>query len=234
MKRLLIALTAMCLLISGAALARNEIGIYTTEDADPANVNYDGAPGPFTAYVVLSDPWNDNTNAPIVTVGGFDCRQNCLAAIANLACIFARARHDLLAYGGWIFPARIIVCHNHQIRLARRCFAHGLALALITVTPGAEYADELARNMWAQCLDRCLDCIGRMRIIDIGWCTLRCDDCAFEPAAHRLQPAQCIQYLLRIATSCQSQPGCDQGIGGLIGTNEWQIYRAARRIKPYL
>jgi len=82
MKKMLLAvsaLAALTLLAPNTGIAQltndqNQIGIYLTEDAngDPANVNYNGAPGQFTAYIVLTNPYNYNTSSPIVTVGGFE------------------------------------------------------------------------------------------------------------------------------------------------------------------
>ena len=80
MKRFLV-IVAMMALCAGAAYAQdyNEIGIYTTPDANPENVNYNGAPGTFTAYVVISNPRNYHTGSPdsnvesnITTIGGFE------------------------------------------------------------------------------------------------------------------------------------------------------------------
>jgi hypothetical protein len=91
MKKLLIALTLLCMVVGGSALARNEIGIYTTPDADPLNASYEGAPGQFTAYVVLTEPWNDNTGTPIDVVGGFEFRLELPANVFLLAGVFPPA-----------------------------------------------------------------------------------------------------------------------------------------------
>ncbi|MFN2370742.1 MAG: hypothetical protein ABR506_06240 [Candidatus Krumholzibacteriia bacterium] len=74
MKKMLLILAALSLVATGALAENNEIGIYLTQDANPDNTVYNGAAGSFTAYVVLSDPWNDNTNTPIAVVGGFEFR----------------------------------------------------------------------------------------------------------------------------------------------------------------
>ena len=55
----------------------NQIGIYTTQDANPANTVYNGAPGPVTAYVVIQNPRNFNVNnnggvADITRIGGYE------------------------------------------------------------------------------------------------------------------------------------------------------------------
>ena len=74
MKKLLMTLAALSLM-TGIALGQvNEIGIYTTQDANPENTSYNGAPGPFTAYVVCSGPVNDSTGGDIAVVGGFEFR----------------------------------------------------------------------------------------------------------------------------------------------------------------
>jgi hypothetical protein len=81
MKRFLV-LFAVMMLCAGVANAQfifehnNEIGIYTTAfpTADNAQemATYSGAPGQIFAYVVLTNPYNTNTNAPITSVGGFE------------------------------------------------------------------------------------------------------------------------------------------------------------------
>ena len=85
MKRFFV-IFALMMLVAGAANAQqyiyehqNEIGIYTTEvptgliENQDAETSYTGAPGgAIMAYVVLTNPWNQNTNAPISLVGGFE------------------------------------------------------------------------------------------------------------------------------------------------------------------
>ena len=80
MKKLVLILAALSL-FAGSAMAANEIGMYLTQDANPDNNAYNGAPGTFTAYVVLSDPTNFHLGdpnsdivAPIGVVGGFEFR----------------------------------------------------------------------------------------------------------------------------------------------------------------
>ncbi len=88
MKRFLVLFAVMALFV-GVANAQapyifehnNEIGIYTsptpTAENAQALANYAGAPGPgIMAYVVLTNPYNTNTNAPISAVGGFEFRLN--------------------------------------------------------------------------------------------------------------------------------------------------------------
>ncbi len=75
MKRLLLAFAALtlCAGVAAAQIDYNEIGIYTTADANPDNAVYNGAPGPgIMAYVVVSNPFNTHTGGPIGTVGGFE------------------------------------------------------------------------------------------------------------------------------------------------------------------
>lgn len=84
MKRFLV-LFAVMMLCAGAANAQfiyehnNEIGIYTTPNPTAENAQqmatYSGAPGAgIMAYVVLTNPFNTNTNTPITSVGGFEFR----------------------------------------------------------------------------------------------------------------------------------------------------------------
>ncbi len=80
MKRFLVIFAMMALCV-GAANAQdyNEFGIFTSQDANPANTSYSGAPGSITAYVVVMNPRNYHTGSPdsnvesnITTVGGFE------------------------------------------------------------------------------------------------------------------------------------------------------------------
>ena len=79
--------TAMLLVLSaGVAIAqppylyqhKNEIGIYLTESPTADNAQemscYQGAPGVFTAYVVVTNPWNNRLDRPIDQVMGFEFR----------------------------------------------------------------------------------------------------------------------------------------------------------------
>lgn len=78
-------LLSLALLLAAAAPARagisdlqNAIGLYTAipndlEDAAELAA-YEGGTGAFSVYVVLTNPWNDNTSAPIGRVGGFEFR----------------------------------------------------------------------------------------------------------------------------------------------------------------
>jgi len=88
MKKLLLAMSALAALSllapsdgvaqswTGPENLTNAIGIYTTATPTPASANddavYSGAPGQFTAYVVCTNPWNDNTNTAISIIGGFE------------------------------------------------------------------------------------------------------------------------------------------------------------------
>ncbi len=57
---------------------QNAIGLYTDVPGDLSNVNqlvvYEGDPGTFPVYVVLTNPYNENTGASISRVGGFEFR----------------------------------------------------------------------------------------------------------------------------------------------------------------
>jgi hypothetical protein len=56
----------------------NEIGIYLIENPTAENAQdmacYIGPPGAFTAYVVVTNPYNDGLDQPIDMVGGFEFR----------------------------------------------------------------------------------------------------------------------------------------------------------------
>ena len=84
MKRFLVLFAVMTLCV-GVANAQyiyehnNEIGIYTDPNPTAATAQdlatYSGAPGgSIMAYVVLTNPYNNNINAPISTIGGFEFR----------------------------------------------------------------------------------------------------------------------------------------------------------------
>lgn len=83
--RSLMFLSALTLALSTAppALANladlpNAIGLYTAVPRDLNDVgdlvNYEGSPGPFSVYVVLTKPYNANTGGAIRRVGGFEFR----------------------------------------------------------------------------------------------------------------------------------------------------------------
>ena len=85
MKKLLLAMSALAalsLLVPSTGVAQpsyNQIGIYTTPDGNPDNVNYNGAPGSFTAYCVITNPRNyhygdpdGNEERTITRIGGFE------------------------------------------------------------------------------------------------------------------------------------------------------------------
>lgn len=77
----LAALAALALLTPDTGVAQgaaNQIGIYTTDSPDFSNITdadtrINGA-GSHTAYVLLSNPHNDNTATDITAVGGFEFR----------------------------------------------------------------------------------------------------------------------------------------------------------------
>lgn len=78
-RTLMIAL-AMCCCLAGAASAEltNAIGIYypMPNDTDSLldHTNYNGDPGVFQVYAVLTHPENDNTGGAISNLGGFEFR----------------------------------------------------------------------------------------------------------------------------------------------------------------
>ena len=75
MKKFLVILAALSL-VTGVAVAENEICIYMIENPTPANAEenacYSGPAGQFMAYCVISDPFNNNLGTPIAFVGGFE------------------------------------------------------------------------------------------------------------------------------------------------------------------
>ena len=100
MKKLLLAMSALAalsLLAPASGVAQpyyNQIGIYTTEDADPASAAYTGAPGSITAYVVIQNPRNYNFGAPgsgveqdISVIGGFEFRLSVPANVFLLGAV---------------------------------------------------------------------------------------------------------------------------------------------------
>ncbi len=62
----------------GLADLENAIGLYTAipDDLDEAGslAIYEGDPGAFPVYVVLTNPYNQHTGAPISRIGGFEFR----------------------------------------------------------------------------------------------------------------------------------------------------------------
>lgn len=63
---------------AGISDLQNAIGLYTEVPRDLNDVgdliNYEGSPGSFPVYVVLSRPYNENTGSPIRRLGGFEFR----------------------------------------------------------------------------------------------------------------------------------------------------------------
>ena len=92
---LAIVVCAAALMPQSAPLAQtgsNQIGIYTTPDANPDNVNYNGAPGSFTAYCVITNPRNYHYGDPnsteertITRIGGFEFKLVVPAGVFILA-----------------------------------------------------------------------------------------------------------------------------------------------------
>ncbi len=103
-------IVVVCLALAGAALAApNEIGIYTAPTADPAEASYNGTPGSFTAYVVLTDPVSDHTGLPIATVGGFEFRLNLPANVFLLNTMFPPATTNFATSPEFLCGANIPV-----------------------------------------------------------------------------------------------------------------------------
>lgn len=83
MRTLLLPMLMLLVLPAAPAAAdltdlQNAIGLYTDIPGDLSDVSrltaYEGDPGTFTVYAVLSNPYNENTGAPISLVGGFEFR----------------------------------------------------------------------------------------------------------------------------------------------------------------
>ena len=134
-----------------------------------------------------------------------------------------RAGQDVAPDRGRILAARIVVGDDDQVGQPRRHRAHLGALADVAVAAGAEHDDQPVARMRPQRLDRRLDRIGRMGIIDIDRRAGAGDHRALEPAADRLDPGEIGEGRLELAAGGDDQAGRGQGIGGLIGADQRQI-----------
>ncbi|MBE0566165.1 MAG: hypothetical protein IH621_09425 [Krumholzibacteria bacterium] len=132
MKKMILTLAALTLVAGGALAQNNEIGIYTTPDANPDNTVYNGAAGPVTAYVVLTNPWNDLTNTPIVAVGGFEFYIGIPAGVFLLSTTFPPATVNFATSPDFLCGANVPVVEN-------RCTLITLSLGAFSVTPGSVY-----------------------------------------------------------------------------------------------
>jgi hypothetical protein len=109
----------------------------------------------------------------------------------------------------------------------RRDRAHLGALAGVAVAAGAEDDDQPALGVRPERLDRRLDRVGRVRIIDIDRRAGAGDHRPLEPAAHRLDPAEIGERRRDLAAGGDDEAGGGQRIGRLIGADQRQVTRGA-------
>ena len=133
--------------------------------------------------------------------------------------------HDGGADRAWVFAAGIVVGDDGKISGARGDFAHLGPLADIAIPARTEHHDQPAAvgHVRAQRGNRGFERIGGVGIIDIGGRTGSIDRGAFKPPAHRLQARQRIENGRRRNPRCHRKAGRNQRIGGLIGTDQWQV-----------
>ena len=123
-----------------------------------------------------------------------------------------------------IFGPGIIVGHDHDIRHRRSNRTHLAPLAHVAVAACADHHDQPPTRMGLQRRDCRLQCIGRVRVIDIDGRAATGDDRAFEPAAHRLQPRQIGQCRRNITTARDHQRSGHQSIGRLIRADQREVH----------
>jgi len=145
MKRFFV-LFALLMLVAGSALAQgviyehnNEIGIYTTANPDPAIVDsqtsYTGTPGSFTAYVVCTNPYNTNINAPITSVGGFEFRLVLPASAFLLAAVLPPASTNFATSPDFLCGSNAPVVDSHVTLLTLTIGEFSGAPGFISLSP---------------------------------------------------------------------------------------------------
>jgi hypothetical protein len=144
MKRFFV-LFALLMLVAGAANAQfiyehnNEIGIYLDPNPTAANAqelsNYDGLPGQVAAYVVLTNPYNNNLNAPITVVGGFEFRIVLPANVFLLAATLPPNSTNFATAPDFLCGSNAPVVDNHVTLLTLNLGAFDGATSLLYLTP---------------------------------------------------------------------------------------------------
>jgi len=168
-------------------------------------------------FVALAREQDDVVGAGFGNRGG-----DGFAAAADLGC-FRGARHHLAADGGGVFGAGVVVGDDDMIGEAGRDGAHQRPLAAIAVAARAEHDDQATRRVGPQGLDRGLQPIGCMGIIDIDRGPHPADCGAFEAPAHRLNPCQKRENVGHFAARRVHQTRRGERICGLISADQGQF-----------
>ncbi|MFO7609776.1 MAG: hypothetical protein R6X35_11385 [Candidatus Krumholzibacteriia bacterium] len=139
MKTLLTTLAVLALCAGTALGDINEIGIYTTPDANPDNTAYNGPAGQFVVYVVCSNPWNlhygdpnSTIESPISLIGGFEFHTALPAGIFVTQTILPPATINFATAPDYLAGSAAPVVDNNSTLLT-------LTLATFTATPGEIY-----------------------------------------------------------------------------------------------
>lgn len=148
MKRLFFAMSALAalsLLAPSAGVAQdiNQIGIYTTTTPVPnsAEARWDGSlPGQLTAYVVLTNPFNDvTTQSSIVQVGGYEFHVILPAGFLITESILPGSVLNFQT-------APVFYCSGLVDVTSNRALLVTLTLATFTGTEGLVYLDEVPQG----------------------------------------------------------------------------------------
>jgi hypothetical protein len=134
------------MLCAGAANAQfiyehnNEIGIYTTANPTAENAqdmaSYNGAPGAgIMAYVVLTNPYNTNTNTPIDVVGGFEFRIVLPANVFLLGTVLPPQTTNFASSPDFLCGSNAPVVDNHVTLLTLSLGEFSGTPSLIYLTP---------------------------------------------------------------------------------------------------
>ncbi len=136
-RMLVLALAALALVLPQGARAQesySNIGLYMAQDADQSTTSYNGAPGVFTAYAVLTDPRNIHTGAPdsniesdIYNVGGFEFKIVLPASVFLLSGTLPPGAINFLTPPNYLVGCNIPVTQYPDVRAA----------TLVTFTFGA-------------------------------------------------------------------------------------------------
>jgi hypothetical protein len=146
------------MLCAGAANAQfiyehnNEIGIYTTANPTAENAQematYSGAPGAgITAYVVLTNPYNTNTNTPIDVVGGFEFRVVLPANVFLLGAILPPQTTNFASSPDFLCGSNAPVVDNHVTLLTLNLGEFSGAPSFVYLTPVQDAPQSVPGNM---------------------------------------------------------------------------------------